>query len=83
MPEKLAEKRILIVGGDLDGLGIPKEKLEIVLRELRKLVAEGEIRDISEAREKVPIIDTSKFQEQKPPSNKQETHWQLKKQGKR
>ena len=83
MSENPPEKRILVTEDNLNNLGIPRERMRIILQKIGELVRDGKIKSIEKAREVAPTIDISNFKEPEPLSRKPETPWQLKKQGKR
>lgn len=63
------EKRILVVEGDLRGMGFSPEELRVILEKLNQLHREGKVETVEEAREIAPTIDLSELrgeQEKKP-----------------
>ncbi len=55
------ERKVLVVEGDLGGLGLYSKDLKLILEKLNLLHLEGKVQTIEEAREIAPTLDISEL----------------------
>lgn len=60
-PKIAEERKVLVVEGDLGGLGISAKVLKFILEKINQLHLEGKVQTIEEAREIAPMLDISEL----------------------